>query len=222
MIFYSMNNNGTFGPAAAVLSDGSLVVVPEELTCDEVTAWGEREEQSSSPYELAKMFPEAQKELKQMIKERKAELNELSEVAWSIENHVRKQCKKYSDQEFMKEVYMGLHVDIPQKRLLAEIKKLEDVVFNIEMSKKTGVGEDRRHNVEMAKAVAISNFIEFNHAGFAKCVWHTEKTPSMKYYEDKNRVHCFGGCGKSGDVIDVVGQLYNIKFLEAVNFILHK
>ena len=40
--------------------------------------------------------------------------------------------------------------------------------------------------------------------GMACCIFHEDKTPSMKV---DNRFHCFG-CGADGDVIDFAAQLY--------------
>lgn len=71
-----------------------------------------------------------------------------------------------------------------------------------------------------AKEVPISNFIKFNRASFANCIWHTEKSPSMKYYPKDNHIHCFG-CGQSGDVIDVVVKMNNVSLPEAIKICLN-
>jgi len=47
----------------------------------------------------------------------------------------------------------------------------------------------------------------------AKCLWHEEKTPSMVIYPDG--VHCFG-CQKHADPIEVVQEVLNINFIDAV------
>ena len=75
-------------------------------------------------------------------------------------------------------------------------------------------------NLENAKQVPVSNFIKFNQQGFSSCLWHTEKTPSMFYYKNQNRIKCFGGCGKSEDVIGVVQELYKVGVKEAIKIIL--
>lgn len=46
--------------------------------------------------------------------------------------------------------------------------------------------------------------LRFNHAGFAVCPFHSEKTPSFKIHD--GRGHCFG-CGWHGDVIDFTQRL---------------
>ena len=73
--------------------------------------------------------------------------------------------------------------------------------------------------LQMAKQTPITNYIKFNRAGFAPCIWHKEKEPSMKYSEDRNRVFCFG-CSKTGDVLDVVQELNGIGLKEAINEVL--
>lgn len=51
-----------------------------------------------------------------------------------------------------------------------------------------------------------------NRAGFIRCVFHQEKTASMKVYPES--VYCFG-CGKSGDVFTVVQTLDGVDFKTA-------
>ena len=46
--------------------------------------------------------------------------------------------------------------------------------------------------------------IQVNSKGYTRCVFHSDKTPSMKVY-DNGTFHCFG-CGANGDVIDFVKQ----------------
>lgn len=68
------------------------------------------------------------------------------------------------------------------------------------------------------KQIPITRFIKFNTAGFAECIWHKEKTASLKYYPDRNSVYCYGGCGNH-DVIDVVQKLENLTTAEAINYL---
>jgi hypothetical protein len=51
--------------------------------------------------------------------------------------------------------------------------------------------------------------LEVNRGGFASCPFHVEKSSSFKLYENTNRYYCFG-CGESGDVINLVGRLFNL------------
>lgn len=70
-------------------------------------------------------------------------------------------------------------------------------------------------DVEKARQYPIDNLIKFNTQGNAKCIFHHEKSASMHYYKDNERVYCFG-CGKSADAIDVYRHLHNCSFKEAV------
>ena len=72
-----------------------------------------------------------------------------------------------------------------------------------------------------AKKVPITNFLEFPYTKTIKCIWHTEDSPSMHYYEAQNVVKCFG-CDKRADVIDVVQQLNKCSIQEAIKIILKK
>ena len=54
---------------------------------------------------------------------------------------------------------------------------------------------------------------EPNNKGFVCCMFHNEKTPSMKIFEKD--YHCFG-CGEHGDVITFVQKLFNLSFQEAL------
>lgn len=50
------------------------------------------------------------------------------------------------------------------------------------------------------------------------CLFHDERTPSMKLYDD--HFYCFG-CSKHGDVTDMVGELFEISPKEAAEKIAH-
>ena len=49
--------------------------------------------------------------------------------------------------------------------------------------------------------------------GFGLCLYHSEKTPSMRLYD--RSFFCFG-CGAHGSVIDLECKLFNVEPLEAV------
>ena len=54
---------------------------------------------------------------------------------------------------------------------------------------------------------------EANKKGFVCCMFHNEKTPSMKIFEKD--YHCFG-CGENGDMITFVQKLFNLSFQEVL------
>jgi len=68
-------------------------------------------------------------------------------------------------------------------------------------------------DLERIKETPITDFVEVNRAGFFAL--RDERTPSCKYYADKNRWHDFG-TGEGGTVIDLVMKLYDCSFKEAI------
>ena len=54
---------------------------------------------------------------------------------------------------------------------------------------------------------AAADGLEVNYGGMVRCPFHEDRTPSMKLYED--HFFCFG-CGKHGDVINLVAELFAI------------
>ena len=75
------------------------------------------------------------------------------------------------------------------------------------------------------REVAAGYGLSVSRAGFCKCPFHSERTASMKLYENEQRFHCFG-CGKHGSVIDLVehfegcgfGRAYELLGGNAVDF----
>jgi hypothetical protein len=69
--------------------------------------------------------------------------------------------------------------------------------------------------IARAKEYKITDLIEVDRAGKVCCLVHTEKTPSMAYNRQRNKLHCFG-CGANMDSIDVYMALNNANFHDAV------
>lgn len=68
--------------------------------------------------------------------------------------------------------------------------------------------------IERAKDYPVENLVDIGKAGIC-CLWHDEKTASMKLTK-RNRLRCYGACGKSFDSIDVYRHLHGATFIEAV------
>ena len=88
-------------------------------------------------------------------------------------------------------------------------REIEDRLIRKMTARQTAVGD-----IDKAKAYPLDELVEFKH-GFTRCIFHQEKTASMKYYKEENRAHCFS-CNKSFDSIDIYRQLNNCSFKEAV------
>ena len=67
--------------------------------------------------------------------------------------------------------------------------------------------------IEKARSYPLEQLIEFNRAGFAKCIKHNEKTPSM--YGKKNFLHCFS-CNYNADTIQFLIDRDGLTFRQAV------
>ena len=88
-------------------------------------------------------------------------------------------------------------------------REREDRLIRKMTARNSAVGD-----IDKAKQFPIDQLIEIKH-GFAKCLWHTEKQASMKYYEKENRCHCFS-CGKSFDSIDIAQKVWGLSFKETI------
>ncbi|MEI6614441.1 MAG: DNA primase [Chrysiogenales bacterium] len=55
----------------------------------------------------------------------------------------------------------------------------------------------------------------------ALCPFHSEKTPSFFVYPEKNSFSCYG-CNRFGDIFDLVQQMENLEFVEAMHFLAEK
>lgn len=71
--------------------------------------------------------------------------------------------------------------------------------------------EDIKQNISMLE-IASRYGIRVDKKGFCKCIFHDEKTPSMKLYKDS--FYCFS-CQKSGDIFSFVQQIDQVDFKTA-------
>lgn len=108
------------------------------------------------------------------------------------------------------------HLEILKEMYLSKLAEVKRAIKTYDIPKNFSGDKLAR-----AKLVPIPRFINFNNEGFAKCVFHNEKSPSMYYYEKQNKVKCFG-CDKLADVVDVVMAQQNITFTEALKIILNE
>lgn len=79
------------------------------------------------------------------------------------------------------------------------------------MSAAFEIVKDRVDIVDAAQRYGI----QVVRGGKAHCPWHTDKTPSLSFYKDNSRFHCFS-CGAGGDVIDLVRLLLDLSAVDAV------
>lgn len=154
--------------------------------------------------------------IRKVIKADKQELKEYGILAREIEEKCNRMRGVKPEQKLeAKQFYTHLYVDIPVEKIQERIRKNEQILMLSGQVKNAPAPQ--LLDFERAKQVPIDTLIHFKR-GFAECIWHDERTPSMKYYKKNNKVHCFG-CDKSGDVIDVVQQLHQCDIKQAVAFL---
>lgn len=107
------------------------------------------------------------------------------------------------------DIYKKDNYEKELKRINFEIRILENKGSKIQ----EGVDE---YMIARAKEFPFSKLTEVNRAGFTKCPFHEDKTPSM--YVKNNFYHCFS-CGVTGDTIDYIIKTKNISFVEAVKLL---
>jgi len=100
-----------------------------------------------------------------------------------------------------------------------EIERCLEKKRKLQARLKIKIPKGPNKDIELAKQVPITNFAEFNGAGFTKCLWHEEKTASLHLLPTQNAVWCFSCC-KRFDVIDYVMAYQKIDFNHALKYIL--
>jgi len=167
--------------------------------------------------ELHKVFPEAKDTIQQILKENKRELADIHKQQDKIKQICYAKIKNLKNIELVTDMALWAYGDKRREKELNENIKRNTVILNNFKNGKTTA----MLSIEQAKQVPISNFIEINKAGFAKCPFHNEKTGSFKYYKDTNSFYCFG-CNEGGDVIDFIQKQHNCDLKEALKILHNK
>lgn len=162
-----------------------------------------------SDSEIITVYPSAIKTIKILKKEYKEELDKIYAVQKVIRRHVQSHVEKLTYVDFAQDLAVVECTDTARQLFLEErITYFDKILRRVNI-------KDSRNLIEDIKGIPISDFLDFNRAGFAPCLWHNEKTASLKYYPKNNKVYCFG-CQKSADVIDVFAQLNGISVADAI------
>jgi hypothetical protein len=96
--------------------------------------------------------------------------------------------------------------------VLNEMYALKKDIFFRMSAKKEDITPEM---IAQAKLYPISKLIEIDRFNKICCLIHEEKTPSMNYNVQRNKLHCFG-CGANMDSIDVYMRLNNTNFHKSV------
>lgn len=151
------------------------------------------------------LFSPPKKLLKDIQKTKSRELAELRKEQYKLQE----ECERGAiprENEIVYLIYDGVYFQPRIDKLEAEIKLLS---MN---TQKLSTG---KVDVQRAKSVPLDTLISFNQRGYAKCLWHEEKNPSLYWYKETNTFHSFC-CGRHGDSIELAKKLYTCDFLEAV------
>lgn len=184
--------------------------------------------QSLTSWELAQTFPEAKKTLQFLIKEDKEYINTYNKILSQLKGRLIRNkgiifwenCRFFAEgllslDYLYKTVRYGKYYNQTLHRE-ERLKKNQSILMFMSNDSATNNAINTKKRIEIAKQYPIDSLIEFNRQNKARCIWHSEKTPSMQYYKKQNRVKCFG-CDKSGDSIDVVMETMKLSFNDAIN-----
>lgn len=151
------------------------------------------------------------------LSEKKNELSSLKE-RYNLLSMYNLQTIQHIDEVAVKKIY-------ERETLEEKIMLLERDIRNIDMALKihSGIYNIGEYEVlfEKAKQLDMKHVYELTTGEQVKrgnvcCIFHKERTPSMKIYEDS--FHCFG-CGAHGDVIDFVQKKNNCSHKEALEYL---
>lgn len=130
----------------------------------------------------------------------KTELNKLLKETQAKIDECKKRCRSLG----------------PDNMILADIEREDYVEKKLKIKNILKMHDNfGSMNVQKAKQYPIDQIMEFSGYGFAKCLWHSEKTASMKLYKKTNRIKCFG-CQINEDAIGVYMKLHGVDFNSAV------
>lgn len=137
----------------------------------------------------------------------------LHERLEEVEGTIRRRHERYLEafkEDLSYENRAFIASDLP--RLEEEARKLRHrmKLLMTPPKKGSGITEDM---IDRAREYPLSQLVEVDRRGFARCVAHEDRNPSM--FAKGNFAHCFS-CGYSGDVIDVAMRILNLDFPEAV------
>ena len=173
-----------------------------------------------SPYELISIYKPTQKLLKDLLNEEYSKLDKIKQTEENIITATNKTKLSYQEKEDGKWLLLGVYVELPRKEINKKIEEYKKLISILKYNNQKGSGNNIRLDVERAKSIPISDYIDFDRSHRAVCLWHEDNNPSLYYDRKRNRVHCFS-CGQGGDTIDVVMKLFNKDFVGAVKMILN-
>lgn len=154
-----------------------------------------------TPYELYCEFPHARSAATKRMKELRREVFAYQDIQ-----------RARTGDEFMDNAVDLVFINEPIDQRIKQLNFLKKYTLFFKKSAEAPQFNDR---IARAKQVPITTLIDVRRDGFTKCVFHNEKSASMKVYTN-NTFYCFG-CNKGGDVIDLLRGIQQCTFTEAVS-----
>jgi|SRR5665811_206677 len=156
-----------------------------------------------------------------------------SHSSLQLANHIR-QLAKQPRYDFDLDIIIKDNIRINDRVVPSLLKKLEDVVVERrkeeEEEREVRAGQMRRkpaaerngrfvskEEIQMAKSYPISRILGSKKLVF--CPLHKDDVPSLSINHQKNLWRCFG-CGKGGNVVQLVMGMEGISFTTAVRKLL--
>ena len=175
--------------------------------------------------ELADIFPTARK---QIIKNLTADIKQKEDTVIEMRNQ-EGECHKKKSQVPLDEKWIYVHIaeNLKDRTKEIEVSMNKNIFYKNSIQRlskpvEVSVRTDKitPQDILRAKAVPLTMFLKINGAGFAKCVFHEDKTASLKVYKN-NHWWCYS-CSTGRDVVDLVMRQKNITFIEAVRELIRK
>lgn len=161
--------------------------------------------------QLIEIFPDAAEDILEMYKQDIIKANEL-EIHY--QNKLADVLLRH--RWFWQWAWNLLYIEPLREDKEEKIRILSD---SLREDKETDILNINDQDILKAKDRPLTDFIKFNRQGYASCIWHNDKVPSMYYYKKSNRVYCFS-CNQYGDTINIIQKLYNVNFKDAVKFLI--
>jgi hypothetical protein len=186
----------------------------------------ERQWRESLPYfsdrELLEIFPEAKNVFSAKIAEWMEEREKiylsirrkLTAIKYSVSDETAKQIQKS-----MIEIFDGAQL----AKISKHINRLQRLLFLAQKRKAKGGVSDSE--VQHALATPIQDILKqkFQRSDnklIGLCPLHKEKSPSFYIYTKNNSFYCYG-CQAGGDAINLMRQLHDFSFVQAVRYLVN-
>lgn len=174
------------------------------------------------PSELLKIFPDSKSVIAEKIQEWQVVRDTLTRRIQKDLTHI----KQLQSDDFSKWFLREWVKVTDGKKLLEAENHIERLKRLLRLGKKDKKPKDwiTDEQKEMALAVPIEEVLDRNFRRTGRtivthCPFHDERSPSFTVYTDQNRYFCFG-CQTAGDVINLIQELHNLKFKDAVLYLI--